>query len=88
MSTWRFLSGSASQLSAVWSAYGITVSADPHAPIVLHADEILFISPAGSERFLAMPYGDQGPDGSYSLPPAAIARWAAGIADYASELLH
>jgi cytochrome oxidase Cu insertion factor (SCO1/SenC/PrrC family) len=85
---WRFLTAPAAQLRAVWSAYGITVSVDPHAPIVLHTEEILFISPTGAERFSVAPYGNQGPDGTYSLPQADIARWASGIADYASEMLH
>jgi len=88
MSNWRFLTGSRAQLKAVWSAYGVTVSVDPHAPIVLHSDEILFISPTGAERFSATPFGDQGPEGTYSLPQADMARWASGIADYAAEMLH
>ncbi len=50
MSNWYFLGGSGPRLSSVWSAYGISVSVDPNAPIVLHTEKIVFISGGGSER--------------------------------------
>ena len=47
---WRYLTGSLSQLSAVWRQYGVTVENLPAGAMSAHNDLAVVIDPAGNIR--------------------------------------
>ncbi len=88
VSNWYMLTGSVAQLNTVWRSYGITVSFDPATGEVEHNDVMYFLDDKGRFRYSATPFADEGrPSGIYELPSAEIARFARGIATYASQLV-
>ena len=50
MPNWRYLTGSLSQLSAVWRQYGVTVENLPAGAMSAHNDLAVVIDPAGHIR--------------------------------------
>jgi len=86
MANWHMLTGPLPTLNSVWRAYGITITADSATRAVAHNDLLYFIDRDGKLRYRATPFADEHPDGSYSLPPASVSRWAQGIATYAGGL--
>jgi cytochrome oxidase Cu insertion factor (SCO1/SenC/PrrC family) len=48
---WRYLSGNLSQLQAVWTAYGVTVSYETGGGMVDHNDVAFVIDPQGRVRY-------------------------------------
>ena len=87
LANWRIVTGPLSTLDHVWKAYGVSISVDPKTGVEAHNDVAYFIDPAGRLRFKATPFADESPTGVYSLPAATVARWAAGIAEYAQKLV-
>jgi hypothetical protein len=47
-----------------------------------------FIDNGGFLRYRATPFADENSSGTYSLTPAAEARWSQGIAVYAERLIN
>ncbi|MDH2903420.1 MAG: SCO family protein [Actinomycetota bacterium] len=87
ISTWHFVTGSTSALTAVWKSYGIDViTRGPNADVV-HSSEIFFLGTNGRERFLANPVVDHTSAGTAFLPEAQIASWGRGIALTARSLV-
>jgi len=84
---WYFLTGSLSQLNAVWTNYGISIDVQRDTGIVSHNDFLYFIDPSGRLRLRATPFANESTSGLFSLPGSAEAAWAAGIADQAKSLL-
>ncbi len=82
---WHMLTGPLTKLNAVWKSYGVTVSVVQRTRVVTHNDVVYFISPQGTERYRATPFADESRRGTYSLSPAAIARWGSGLATYATK---
>jgi cytochrome oxidase Cu insertion factor (SCO1/SenC/PrrC family) len=83
---WRMLTGPLATLDAVWKSYGVSISIDQKTGLEAHNEVLYFIDRAGDVRFKATPFADESTTGTYSLPTATIARWAAGIAAYAEQL--
>lgn len=86
VATWHFLTGSPPVLRAAWAAYGVKVQVDGKTGTLLHTDLLVFIAPGGRLAYSASPYGDEQPDGTYSLPPSQIAGWGEAIAHFARAL--
>jgi protein SCO1/2 len=84
---WHFLTSNLDTLNAVWRAYGISVNVSQTSHLVAHNDVMYFIDPAGRLRYEATPFANESSVGAFSLAPAAEARWAQGIATYATQLL-
>jgi cytochrome oxidase Cu insertion factor (SCO1/SenC/PrrC family) len=83
---WRFFTGPAPRLQAVWRDYHIAVSApDPNADIQ-HTSAVYFIDPQGRERYLASPMVDHTRSGTSYLPIRQIGEWGHGIAVLARDL--
>ncbi|HEY5120270.1 MAG TPA: SCO family protein [Acidimicrobiales bacterium] len=82
----HFLTGPLSALNSVWTNYGVVVKIGAIATEVTHTNVIYFIAPNGNIVSLAEPFGKPSRTGTYSLPAAAIHRFAAGIAQTASSL--
>ena len=78
---WYFLTGSTAALAAVWRNYEISVSQAPGATQTVHSDYLYFLSPLGTERYLAQPLTRERKGVGY-LPGGTIARWGHGIAQY------
>jgi cytochrome oxidase Cu insertion factor (SCO1/SenC/PrrC family) len=78
---WYFLTGPTARLSAVWRAYGISVSLPAGAAETDHSDYLYFLNPLGTESYLAEPVTGQKHGVGY-LPAGTIARWGRGIAQY------
>jgi hypothetical protein len=74
-------------LNAVWKAYGVSISIDRKTGLEAHNDVMAFIDGRGDLRYGATPFADESASGTFSLPPAAIARWSQGIATYADRLV-
>jgi len=85
--TWRYTTGSASELSGVWNSYGISVDAPSPTADVVHSDYLYFIDPHGQERYLASPQVDHRSSGAAYLPADQISAWGTGIALVAKSLL-
>jgi cytochrome oxidase Cu insertion factor (SCO1/SenC/PrrC family) len=83
---WHFLTGAVPALRAVWRDYHIEVQAPSRNADILHTSAIYFISPAGTERFLATPMVDHTAGGTAYLPLAQTQDWARGIAAIARDL--
>ncbi len=84
---WYFLGGTEAQLDRVWRPYGITIDVLPSLGVVAHNEAIFFIDRAGRVRYHAVPYANESSSGAFSLPPAEVSRWGAGLATYARHLL-
>ncbi len=82
-----FLSGPIARLNALWADYGVTVTVGQNASQESHNDILYFIDPTGRLRAEAVPFADEAPDGTFSLPAADVQRFARGIAAYATDLL-
>ena len=86
LSNWRMLTGPLVTMNATWRAYGVAISVVTKAGAEAHNDVVYFIDPQGRERYRATPIANESRNGTSSLPPADIARWASGIATYAGKL--
>jgi cytochrome oxidase Cu insertion factor (SCO1/SenC/PrrC family) len=86
LSNWHILTGSLTAMNAVWKSYDISISVAKQGGVEAHNEAIYFIDPAGRERDRATPFADESRTGTYSLPPAQVARWGNGIATYADRL--
>ena len=78
---WLFLTGSLSQLSAVWRHYGVTVQNLPAGAMSAHNDLAVIIDPAGHvrEEMDADPGpGTSGTESSFSVLLSQYARQALG----------
>ncbi len=78
--SWHFLTGTLASLRAVWQAYNIEVEAPSRAGDIVHTSEIVFISPSGTERYVAAPMDDHTAAGAAYLPAGQLASWGRGIA--------
>lgn len=78
--SWHFLTGTLASLRAVWQAYNIDVEAPSRAGDIVHTSEIVFISPSGTERYVAAPTDDHTAGGAAYLPAGQLAAWGRGIA--------
>jgi cytochrome oxidase Cu insertion factor (SCO1/SenC/PrrC family) len=84
---WHFFTGPVAALRAVWRSYNIEVEArSPNADIV-HTSVIYFISPGGTERYVADPMADYTSNGTAYLPAGQITAWGRGIALVAGTLI-
>ncbi len=84
--TWHFLTGPETSLSRVWRAYGIEVHAPSPTADVIHTSATYFISPRGTERYLASPAVDHTAQGVAFLPADTLRAWGRGIAAVAASL--
>lgn len=78
--SWYYVTGPLAVLKAVWGAYDISVAAPSRDADVIHTSEVLFISPAGQERYVATPMADYTARGTAYLPAGPLAAWGHGIA--------
>jgi cytochrome oxidase Cu insertion factor (SCO1/SenC/PrrC family) len=83
---WHIVTGPLSSLNAIWKSYGVSISVNTRTRLEAHSDLIDFIDPQGFLRERATPFADESALGAYTLPAASEARWAQGIASYASAL--
>lgn len=81
-----YLTGSSSALRKIWNDYKITVKVDPTSGTVEHTDAMYFLSPGGTEHYQATPYANMRKNGTGWLPPATMAQWGHGIAQYAKAV--
>ncbi len=84
---WHLVTGPLATLNALWKAYGVSISVQKKTGVEAHNDVMDFIDARGNLREKATPFADESTTGSYSLPPASIARWGQGIATYAERLV-
>lgn len=84
--SWHFLTGTVPALQASWNAYAIAVGDSGPTADVVHTDTVLFIDPAGRERFIAAPVADHTASGTAYLPTADLVAWGSGIALVARSL--
>ena len=84
---WHMVTGPLTTLNALWKAYGISISVQKKTGLQAHNDVMDFIDPQGNLRYRASPFANESTSGTYSLPPASIARWGQGIATYATQLV-
>ena len=77
------VTGPLTALDGIWKAYGVSISVAGKTGLEAHNDVMDFIDPQGDLRYRATPFADESTTGTFSLPPANIARWAQGIATYA-----
>jgi cytochrome oxidase Cu insertion factor (SCO1/SenC/PrrC family) len=78
--SWYYVTGTLASLKAVWGAYDISVDAPSRNADVIHTSEVLFISPSGQERYVAVPIADYTARGKAYLPADPLAEWGQGIA--------
>ena len=86
IASWHFFTGPPGILRSVWRDYGVEVQAPSPNADVIHTSLVLFIDPAGHERFLAEPMADHTTKGVAYLPAGTIATWGQGIALVARDL--
>jgi cytochrome oxidase Cu insertion factor (SCO1/SenC/PrrC family) len=90
--TWQFLTGPLGTLRRIWREYGIEVGTKivngKLTTTVTHSSIIYFVSPSGTERYLATPRVDYGKTKTHRafLPSNTVMAWAKGIALVASGL--
>jgi cytochrome oxidase Cu insertion factor (SCO1/SenC/PrrC family) len=84
--SWHFLTGTVPSLQASWTAYAIVVGDSGPTADVVHTDTVMFIDPAGRERFVAAPMADYTASGAAYLPSADLVAWGRGIALVARSL--
>lgn len=87
LSNWHFLTGSVSQLDAVWKKYGVAIEAQASSGIVSHNNVLYFIGPDGESFLKATPFADESTSGTFSLPPVIEQRFASGIASEIRSVL-
>jgi cytochrome oxidase Cu insertion factor (SCO1/SenC/PrrC family) len=85
---WHMVTGPLATLNAVWKAYGVSISVDKKTGLEAHNDVMAFIDGRGDLRYRATPFADESTTGTFTLPPATIARWGQGIATYAGRLIN
>ncbi|OLZ11794.1 SCO family protein [Sulfobacillus thermosulfidooxidans] len=79
MKNWYFVTGTTSQLEAVWRKYYIWVQRLPKQKSVNHASYIYFIGPHGHERWLVGGSADKSLSTSYT---ALIVQYAKALAQH------
>lgn len=84
---WHMVTGPLATLNVLWKTYGVSISVQRKTGLEAHNDVMDFIDARGDLRYRATPFADESTNGSYSLPPASIARWAQGVATYAGQLV-
>ncbi|HUY21650.1 MAG TPA: SCO family protein [Acidimicrobiales bacterium] len=84
---WYFVTGPATALAKVWSAYGISVEAPSPTADVIHSSYLFFIGKQGTERYMAIASDDHTTRGRAYLPAADVTAWGAGIATVVRRLL-
>jgi cytochrome oxidase Cu insertion factor (SCO1/SenC/PrrC family) len=84
---WHMVTGPLATLNALWKAYGVSISVQTKTGLEAHNEVMDFVDAQGDLRERATPFADESSTGSYSLPPASIARWGQGIATYAGRLV-
>ena len=52
LSNWNYLTGSSSELSRVWSSFGVNVAFAPGGAMIAHSDLSFVIDPAGHMRYI------------------------------------
>ena len=82
-----YLTGSLRDLSAVWTAYGVTVALSNTTRLVTHNDVMYFLGPRGRLALQATPFGNEDSLGAYSLDPAIVHTFARGVATAAAGLV-
>lgn len=85
---WHFVTGPLATLNTVWKAYDVSISVNTKTGLEAHSDVMDFIDNGGFLRYRATPFADENSSGTYSLTPAAEARWSQGIAVYAERLIN
>jgi len=75
----HFVTGTVSNLNAVWKAYGIQVGVGASASEVGHNSLIYFISPDSHILAFATPFAKENKLGQFSLNPVDVARFARGL---------
>jgi hypothetical protein len=65
----------------------VSISVQTKTGLEAHNEVMDFVDAQGDLRERATPFADESSTGSYSLPPASIARWGQGIATYAGRLV-
>lgn len=83
---WHMVTGPLATLNLLWKTYGVSISVQRKTGLEAHNEVMDFVDPQGELRDRATPFADESTAGSYSLPPASIARWGQGIATYAGRL--
>lgn len=76
LSNWHFLTGTTSELKAIWKAYGIQVIPNPTGDVE-HSSFMYFISKDGTEMYLANPDNSK----------ATIPEWSQGISYVTNKLV-
>jgi protein SCO1/2 len=82
-----FLNGPLSELNAIWSSYGVTVTVQRSTQVVTHNDIMYFIGRTGKMKLRATPFADEDRLGRYTLAPDAIHRFAQGTAEAATSVM-
>ncbi len=70
LTNWRYLTGSVSQLQAVWNDYGIQALVEPGGAMIAHSELFYVIDPSGHTRYV-LP-SDPGPGNSSSKSSFAL----------------
>jgi cytochrome oxidase Cu insertion factor (SCO1/SenC/PrrC family) len=81
-----FLTGSLTQLNAVWVHYGLSVKVGHLQRQIAHNNVVYFIDPNGKLRALAVPFANEHRSGAYTLAVADVQRFSQGIASEAVSL--
>jgi protein SCO1/2 len=84
---WIMLTGPLSTMDAVWKSYGISITVVQKTGAEAHNNFVYFIDPEGRELYRAAPFANESRNGTYSLPPTDIDRWATGLAAYATKVI-
>jgi cytochrome oxidase Cu insertion factor (SCO1/SenC/PrrC family) len=84
---WHMLTGPPASLNSIWRSYGVSITVEAKTGLEAHTDVMDFIDGEGYLRYRATPFADESKTGTFSLPPASVARWGQGIATYASRIL-
>jgi len=83
----HFLNGPLSALNKVWVNYGVQIRVDTKGHAA-HNEVMYFITPEGKLSEIAVPFGNESSSGIFSLRPAQIHDYAAGVAQTATSLEH
>lgn len=81
------LSGSVTDLSRVWSEYGIQVEVGATRSQVSHNNALYFIGPHGNIVSYAAPFGTESKSGRYSLNSSSLRLYARAVAETADSLV-
>ncbi len=86
--SWQFLTtNNLSSLKQLWASYGIQVQSRGPTADVIHSSIVYFISPHGTEQYLASPQVDHTAGGTAFLPLSQQEAWGQGIAAIAKSML-